>query len=573
MGKRTIPCNLTETEIASAWEEFDTWLDQQEEEMVAETMEHFLFYTTEYRGSKRECICTHSNCGKFEMWKRYEKEFFNHKHGDEISCPVCGKQVKLMAMGRFQNFGSLNDLKWKRVTICRTGNDGALLLLSGYAHRYFSWDDLKPVPEISWKAFTYLKPGKRMQWERVWMPTKEEYWAYQWQPRSSVMEPFQPGGWGWDHHDGDSWFLNTQAIDDSALKYCQLEEWMYQDSRVYMSGEDDPVRMATKYLAAYSQYPQIEMAVKMGLSKPVSELIRKGRKNHKDLNWKATTLPEFLRLNKPDAKAFLHSSGDFQVLISYHTAKKRDMVSNMQEFVTLLVHAGGLEYARRLTDVAMQADCTIRVAANYAGKIRCRMSTGEFLTLWKDYLNMAVILGYDMTRRDVVMPKNLQERHDAASETIRYQKVTVDEEKYKAFNTYLRKMYEFEFGDLCIMVPGSVEEIVAEGKTLKHCVGGYAARHFDNKVTILFMRHKRRPHVPWITMEILPRTTMKDNIIIKQIHGYKNELYQPSGGKKPARPSDKYRWFLDIWKAWVKAGSKRDKKGKPVLPKSKEKTA
>ena len=134
-------------------------------------------------------------------------------------------------------------------------------------------------------------------------------------------------------------------------------------------------------------------------------------------------------------------------------------------------------------------------------------------------------------------------------------------------------MYEFEYGDLCIVVPGSVEDIVNEGKTLGHCVGGYAARHFDNKVTILFLRHKRKPSTPWITIEIIPRNNTKDNIVIRQIHGYRNELYKPSGGKKPARPGDKYKWFLDIWKSWVKAGSKRDKKGKPLLPKSKEKTA
>lgn len=316
----------------------------------------------------------------------------------------------------------------------------------------------------------------------------------------------------------------------------------------------------------------MEMAVKLGMSKAVTELVCRGRKNHRDLNWDATTMQGFFRLNKQDAKAFVNSGGDLPLLRSYHTAKRRSMVGNMQEYTLLLNMAGGNEYAERLTDIAISADCTIRVAANYVKKFRSQHSCGEILTIWGDYLNMARILGYDLTRKDVSMPKDLQNRHDAASETIRYQKIAVDEKKHAAFNKYLRKMYEFEHGDLCIVVPGSVEDIVNEGKTLGHCVGGYAARHFDNKVTILFFRHKRKPSTPWITIEIVPRNNTKDNIVIRQIHGYRNELYKPSGGKKPARPGDKYKWFLDIWKSWVKAGSKRDKKGKPVLPKSKEKT-
>ena len=576
MGKRAIPCNLSIEEQAAAWEEFDEFLDRQEEEMVLESMNHYLFYIPEKKGKIRECICTHANCGRFTMEKKYESGFFQHNHGAEISCPVCGGNVKLLALGKLHTFSSINDVKWDRMTICRAGKDGALLLMSGYAKRYFSWDDLRPYPEISWKAWTYLAPGKRMQWERIMMPIEQRrdgswIWGYEWHESESVKEPFVPGGF--DGHDGDSYFLCVEAITDSALRYCQLEEWMYQEAGVFMDVMQDPVREATKYLAAYTKYPTIEMAVKLGMGKAVTELVTNGKKNHRDLNWDATSIKDFLRLDKQNAKAFSKNGGNLEMLKSYHCLKKQNRVTNMQEFILMLIHAGGMEYAERLTEAAMRADCSIRSAVNYVEKHRCRFNTGEFLTMWIDYLNMARVLGYDLTRRDVALPKDLQNRHDAASETIRFQKIIADEKKYANFNKLLRKMYEFEYGDLCILIPGSVEDIVQEGKTLRHCVGGYAARHFDNKVTILFMRHKRKPNVPWITMEIVPRNTMRDNVIIKQIHGYQNELYKPSGGKKPARPSQKYKWFLDIWRNWVKAGSKRDKKGNPILPKNKEKTA
>ena len=193
------------------------------------------------------------------------------------------------------------------------------------------------------------------------------------------------------------------------------------------------------------------------------------------------------------------------------------------------------------------------MAANYIR--RFPGGAEHVLTTWIDYLNMASALEYDLSRKDVVMPKDLQERHDAASETVRYQNIQVDEEKYRKYNEHLRKMYRFEYGDLCIVVPGSVEDIIYEGKTLRHCVGGYAARHFDDKLHILFLRHKRKPSTPFVTIEINSRKTMMDKVVIKQIHGYRNEMYlQPAefGSKKcKARPGVKYKWFLDMWRAWA----------------------
>ena len=52
---------------------------------------------------------------------------------------------------------------------------------------------------------------------------------------------------------------------------------------------------------------------------------------------------------------------------------------------------------------------------------------------------------------------------------------------------------------------------------------------------------------------------------IRQIHGYDNER---SGGENPRKV---HKEFLDTWLAWLKAGSRRDKDGNPVLPKREEK--
>lgn len=568
MGKVLMPCNLTPDEQKAAWDEFDGWMTPEEEEQVVESMEHYLFYTADDRGKTRECICTHYNCGRFIEKRSDNPAFWFHKHGSKARCPICGQPVILQALGKLHSFRKLNDTKWTRVTVCRTGKDGALLLMSAYVNRFFSHHDLRPVPEISWKAWTYLKPGQRMQWFRVPVWGCGYSWGYEWTENSAVDEPFRPSYYG---EGGDSFFIGVEAIDRCSLKYCQLEEWLFRHGDSYYSG--DLMRNVVKYLSAYTRYPSMEMAVKLGLYKAVTDLVKDGKKNHAAINWDAATMQDFLRLNKQDAKEFFRQGGNLDILAAYHIARKANIAKTMTEFLSILRAANALSYARELTGCARKAGCTIHQAANYIGKQAG--STDRVLIRWDDYLNMAKQLHFDMTRLDVTMPKDLQDRHDAAAETLSYHRKVEQQKKNKEFNKRLRKMYEFSYGDLCIVVPGSTEEIIMEGKTLKHCVGGYAARHFNDKVTILFLRHKRKPDTPFVTIEIIPRQKMTEKVIIRQIHGYQNEGYLRGLGedqKYKCRPEYKYKRFLDMWRAWVEAGSKRDRKGNPIFD-TKEKTA
>ena len=119
----------------------------------------------------------------------------------------------------------------------------------------------------------------------------------------------------------------------------------------------------------------------------------------------------------------------------------------------------------------------------------------------------------------------MQDRHDAAAQTLRYMRKAQEEKQNKELNRRLEKMFAFRYGELEIVVPKSAQEIILEGKTLHHCVGGYAGRHFEGKVVILFLRHVRRPGRPFITIEVRPRKDARGQLTICQIHGYKNERY------------------------------------------------
>ena len=61
---------------------------------------------------------------------------------------------------------------------------------------------------------------------------------------------------------------------------------------------------------------------------------------------------------------------------------------------------------------------------------------------------------------------------------------------------------EYSSGEYFVRQPHSMDEITDEGKTLSHCVGGYAQRHAKGALNILFIRKTDDPDTPLYTMEL-----------------------------------------------------------------------
>ena len=193
------------------------------------------------------------------------------------------------------------------------------------------------------------------------------------------------------------------------------------------------------------------------------------------------------------------------------------------------------------------------------------------LQLYKDYLDAAENCGMDMENPLILMPRDLVEKHDRVTAAwsaiqrhrLRAQNKEVEKAAAEAYRKRLHRLsekYLFWTDDFLIRAPINADEIVDEGKSLKHCVGGYADRHVNGRTVILFLRRRDRPHTPLATIE------MNGNRIV-QVHGYRNEL--EGCADNPDRESARklYAGVLDPWLKWLKAGSKREKDGRPKLPK------
>lgn len=527
-------CNLTEEERKKILPEITSWITDEEEDALRERMPKYLFYW--YESGKRQTYC--SGCGA-----RNRGVSGKLQHGKTVGCMACGREMKAEPTGRYQ-FHMKSLAERTKAAFLRVDKEGNLLIMTANVLYHFSQDNLRGSLDLETKGKYYLAPGKVQMWTRG-----EEYlgngkWKPYARPTKTVGEGFADGYvFGYQEANGSYYVIGLEQLERSNFRYSAVEQFF--DS-LGIGLEHGRTRWLISYLAQYAMRPQIEMAVKIGMREAVAELVENGRVNSKWLNWKATTAAGFLRMEKADATAFIRAGMDLSELRFYRNTCS-DM--SMAEYVRFRKKCSSESDAKLLKSIAKTAGATLTQALNYVEK------TGN-LRLWADYLDMADRLNYDMSDRTVVMPKNLRERHDAAVELIEYKKKEGAEKAYAERREKLRKKYEFTLDGLRVMVPGKVQDIVQEGKTLHHCVGGYAGRHANGSTCILFIRHERRPERSFLTLELDEKT-----LSIRQVHGYRNEGY-----KNAVPPRIRYQGFLGTWLDWVRAGSKRNRKGQAVLP-------
>lgn len=301
-----------------------------------------------------------------------------------------------------------------------------------------------------------------------------------------------------------------------------------------------------RYLGEYCHRPQLEMLTKLGLDDILRELIYCRRSNLRLVNWKATDLPDFLRLDKRHTKIFMqskHRSIQELEVIQMLRKEKRYDPETAQHLAGL-----GIETIRQLHEAA--GSRTLTEVVRYLRKQELRGAA----QLWIDYIRMATDLKYDLSEDTVFFPKDLQVRHDTAAQTIKLKRSEIQMKKYKRRYKKLCRMYEFTDEEFAIVVPQTPDDIIAEGKAMNHCVGSYTKRHCEGGTTILFLRKADNIDQPYGTIEM----SVIDKASMIQLRGHRNNDV----------PRQESKQFIAKWRGWIKAGSPRDPQGNPITESS-----
>lgn len=496
-----------------------------------------------------------------------EAEIIFGRHNDEACCPYCGERMRLKEIGRLGQRKKLQE--WHPVIIL-TERDGDIYARGYWTRKLYKYWLTEPPEFMLTKAY-HFTPG------RATIYTSNGYSGSiegNYDPVHRVItEPFTSGNYFYSTYESYA-VIGLSEIERSAFRYCGqhitcpgyavtwgLETFCVQHDLM-------------KFLAACCIYPrQIEMLNKTGFAELVDDLVCGRRKNAKIFNWHADSYKDAFGLTRQEMQQWRDSGAPMQAIADYKSLRR---AGQHPDFATLRV----------LHQLYFDTNGLIKLARRYGietaelHKYLCKqarenMGENSMYRLLADYYNMAEELSWQLgSPAAPLLPRDLVEKHDEAAEEQRIlrRRRAETEEKKRAEEAeerrtaaeesfrQRREKYNVERDGYFIRIAETEEEIEREGRTLCHCVGGYAQRHVAGKLTICFIRRTETPDASLYTVE------MHGNTLV-QIHGYHNDVDLPADKK----PTAVMKWLLEPWIEWLKRGSPRDETGAPKWPKTKKK--
>lgn len=497
-----------------------------------------------------------------------EQLIMEGRHNDKVLCPWCGKEATFKEVGRLGKKMKL--LEHQPVVILKAKANEL------YAQCYWARKDylaeLDAPPKVMLTQAIHFAPGRvecLVDYGKLRLQTLEGNYPPN---QGTVTEPFTEGS-GMMWHYVPYAILGEEEISKTFLRYIPYEAW-----REHIKERSGMHTSFCKLMAAASIWPrQIEMLVRNeNCISLVDDLILYRRKNRYAIRWGENDPRKAFGLNKQELRCCMESGIDVRAVAEYKKLRRAGITEDFDTLKHIKEDAGTEVFKEIVKYCALYKLPAYKLYTyldRFTGPHCCGAGYYGLSTAWadwRDYLTMADALGWDLTVETVRFPRNLDLAHQNAVEEINLRQEREMEEKdaliWAASSKGLasrRLRYNFTMAGWSIRIAEFPSEIVREGKTLHHCVGGYAERHMAGKTTILFLRPEDTPDTPTYTIEMIGEN-------LKQIHGYGNEWRD---GKRQPDPRETMRFILDPWLAWVAKGSRRKKDGTPIVPKNKKESA
>jgi hypothetical protein len=256
-----------------------------------------------------------------------------------------------------------------------------------------------------------------------------------------------------------------------------------------------------EYLAAYLKNPLLELVVKSGLIRIAEHIGAKDlpgynlpRKTSANYDIGAETPAEFLRLKSRDYIKFAVTNGvsngelqAVQFMERWALPPDKPTYDRAREIFRLHMD---YSYGKLLPHMGLDA------IDEYCDRVNASVND------YADYIGNCVKLDRDMTDSAVLRPNDFKTAHDRAAERVKIAGMAIYRAKFKTLYKTRRTFYEYECDGLKTVLPKTPAELVREGKTLSHCVGGYADRVAAGHCVIVFIRAADKPGEPYYTMEL-----------------------------------------------------------------------
>lgn len=482
-------------------------VSEEEEKWVSEDLfaGHILFFKRENRGQVRwQCTaCCAEGTSKLKI-----------KHGEQTHCPECGALVTA-------NCRSTEKRDKKPVVILQQCGD--------------EWVERQFTAICRWS-----KEGKELDLQeniRVLIPNGECYGKV-WYGQETEADEF-----GQEFLDRNP--LNKRFL--SSYLYPGNLDKVLQCGRLEKSGLDILARKRIRvnvnlFILTFHSNPWYEYLIKAGLYRLATELLSTygywGNPGFMDFSGKS--LQEVLRIDGNCVSRMKKVNGGINCLKWLQC--EQDSGIKIQE-----------EDLRWISDADICPDeCrqilaelrSVKRMTNYIKKQK--ISPRNVTEMWRDYLRMAQEEGLDTTDDIVRLPRDLKARHDELVETLNARRdearIAAQKSKYEKLDQQIAAVlpavtrYFYEDEEYMIVPAARCEELMAEGRTLHHCVGSsdtYMNRMAAGTSWICFLRKKEELEKPYYTLEI----NMQDDSILQ----WYSEFDRKPDQEKISKVLEKYK--------------------------------
>lgn len=315
--------------------------------------------------------------------------------------------------------------------------------------------------------------------------------------------------------------IDSNIIQNEATN-CNIEWSAVEKINAHISyGVYASIDKIAAYLLLYMAYPVMEKLQKAEMSELVCHIIGA-------FNWESNRMPMQYNLHSDklhDAlrfnKACLNMLNGFPTEKTEHLTRLQTLYladNNLSEddYKYIVMHKMN---ATAVADVCRKFNFTVHQVCEYIERVRLTqcLAPQTAISEWADYLDASQLIGCDFSDRRVKYPAALRTEHDK----VMYKKKIIEnhdiDERFRKTTKEYGEKYSLMGNKYIITYPKCLSDLFEEGRNLNHCVGSYGDSILSGDRIILFVREKKKPDVPYFTLEVRPTYNA-----VGQFYGHSN---------------------------------------------------
>lgn len=333
-------------------------------------------------------------------------------------------------------------------------------------------------------------------------------------PESLYTKDNNYKGGEWRHSDGDYCYSNTYIYSENLNKIFKRREGFnkYHIDFNKIALLCNPLSIK-KFIIATNEYEFLMNLVNNNLTNLAHDVICYGVDNFDKTKG---SLRKSCGITKDELPLLQAVNPDLSDFYLYRDYQKSGRKITYWEFKKLVEINGKCSLSTRLVEKISKYSSFAKFAKWFdylethyfrgrADDNRYYGRYSNFLRDYRDYLDCATLLHYDLKNPNILFPQNFKSAHDEAYKIVNDQSFRDGElpqikEQYAEYSS----KFCFEDKDFLIRPPHRHNELKEEGKKLHHCVATYAKRVALGQTIILFIRKKSEPNKPYFTLNLDP---------------------------------------------------------------------